>query len=189
MYTLVFCEKIITTTKTEYMTTLFLYLFSFLFHLLQSSHGVHYSVTNIDYSATTDTISLALKINTLDLELALAHNYDTPIEESSKEINPEIDKQIIKYISTTFSIKLNKTQKSNFKFISRKLLGDDTWVYLSLPIEKDIKEMEIMHALFFDIYTDQVNLIIFSKEGKDRGMKTTFYDRVIHLKINSTANE
>jgi hypothetical protein len=186
---MVFCDKIVNTTKTGYMATLFLYLFSFWFHLFQNSHGVHYSVTNIDYSAKTDTISLALKINTEDLELALAHNYDTPIVESSKENNPEIDKQIIKYISTTFIINLNKTQKSNYTFIQRKMLGEDTWVYLSLPVVKELREIEIMQALFFDIYTDQVNLIIFSKDGKEQGMKTTFYDRVIHLKVNSTANE
>jgi hypothetical protein len=189
LYKQVYSDNIGNPTKTGYMATLIIYLFSFWAPLFWGLHDNHYSVTNIDYSPNTDSISLALKINIPDLDFALAHNNDSPLGHSCKENNPETDNLIIQYIASTFSIKINKGSLSKFKFIRKEISGDDTWVYLSIPACKKEMELEIMNALLFDIFTDQINLVIFSENGKEMGYKTTFYDRIIRLKVNSRVNE
>jgi hypothetical protein len=124
-------------------------------------------------------------LNTDDLDYALAHGYKTSDLPGCKIITPETNKMVIKYINTTFKINANKNY-IELKFKRREISGLDTWVYFTASISKKAKEMEIMQAQFFDIYTDQVNLIIFSKNNIPKGYKTTFYERTININLKGT---
>jgi hypothetical protein len=148
-------------------------------------HGEHYSVTNIDYFSDKDSIQIGLKINLDDMNLTLAHYSKTQEFKNCKNTGPEIDKLINDYISSTFKIKINQKKNPVLKYKKREILENDMWVYFSSPINGKIKNIEIMQALFFDIYTDQVNLIIFSENGKEAGYRTTFDNRKILINLNS----
>jgi hypothetical protein len=167
------------------MTQLTFYIISFCLPLFTSLHEEHYSVTNIDFNRNTDSIIIALKINIDDLDFAIAHSNNSSEINSCKNINPDIDNQIIQYLNSTFSFQINDEPKSKLKYIRKDIAGIDIWLYFSTPAKTDIKEINIMHALLFDVFFNQVNLVIFSDNNKQSGYKTTFYERKFKIILNN----
>lgn len=163
---------------TVYIISLCLPFFSFL-------HDEHYSLTNIEYFSKSDSLAISFKIDISDMDFALAHNYQSNSLKSCKTPNPEIDDLMKKYIDAMVSFNIDPKNKCNIHFIRKEVIDNDLWIYFSAHLTKDIKEINVMHCLFFDINFTQVNFIIFTNHNMAQGYKTTFYERKFKILLNS----
>jgi hypothetical protein len=164
------------------MANTLLFILSFWFHLTANNfiHPVHISLTTIEYAKGREEMAVTYKVNTEDFEYAVIRNNKFVSDIGKIKESTEFNRYIENYINATFSLTIDGT-KSKLKFIEKKNIETDTWLYFKITGIKKIKKMEIMNALLFDTYMDQTNLLIISFNGKEQGFKTSYDNRTITL--------
>jgi hypothetical protein len=148
-------------------------------------HPVHYSVTNIELKADSGYLSVAIKANTDDIEFALSHAFNQYVSIRDSVTNAQSTKYINQYFNTTLKFCLDNIQNNSLTLISLEPDQTETWFYFTIPCPAKVQEIKLMHALLFDVFLDQTNLIIFSDSQKEQGLKTTFYSRDIVINVNN----
>jgi hypothetical protein len=158
-------------------------LFSVFFTFTSSYHPVHVSILNVDYETGKSEIDLAFKVFTGDIELAIAHNYNVALNLGQINENPEANAHIYRYFSDAFFVSVNQRYKPKLVFKKREVSEDAVWFYFSVPLKSKLKELQIVNALFMDLYIDQKNMVIVAVNGKESGYEAEFNRREIRMKL------
>lgn len=139
--------------------------------LLQSfnaeSHPVHVSVCNIEIKG--DTLTLAMKFFQDDFQLAIEHNFGKVIDLGKADHSPARG-MIENYLTTMFTISLNKKDTLRLNYLKSEINEDAIWFYYNCEV-RQLKKLIIHNALLLDIYDDQTNLVIVSFNGKQNGYR------------------
>lgn len=131
---------------------------------------------------------IAVKVNTEDFELAIAHNYNIILNLNKKEELKDCDKYIGNYFVKALQIFVNDVKLP--LILTRKETEDgSTWLYFDVPVKEEVKEITIKNALLLDIFMDQTNMVILTHDGKEKGYKLDFYTRDINYSINQLSEK
>ena len=134
--------------------------------LISYIHPVHISVTNIEFYENKKYFEISIRLFIDDFEAALSYhsNQTIPIQNSKKY--PV--KIINDYISENLKIKINDTWINKDKYKLQKIEKKDItiWLYYRIPFKEEIKEISIQNTLIFNLYHDQKNMLIFSKNNQ-----------------------
>lgn len=159
------------------------YILSALLSLFSARyHPVHVSVLNVDYSIEKSAIKMLFKVNTADLELAVAHNYNVALNLGQPNENTEAMKHIHKYLTATFRVTINNKYQPSVVFDKKETIEEDTWLHLSIAPADTIRTLKLHNAILMDIFEDQTNLLIVSYNQKETGYRLGFYNREVELK-------
>ncbi|MDA3821198.1 MAG: hypothetical protein PF450_01110 [Bacteroidales bacterium] len=161
----------------KYLLCIFIVICS---NFVASAHPVHVSVVNISIEGDILEITIATFVD--DWEVAHFHFYgDTLNLKSRKNFEGE---WFNSYLEKSLHIDLNK--KGNpLTLVKDTIYFND----LSMTIEMHAKltdkakTLYIYNAILTDIYTDQTNLLIFSNEGKEKGVRFDYKKKQEELKL------
>jgi len=142
-------------------------------------HPIHVSVCNMDLNNKENIVSVKLFKD--DFALALNHNYQVNVEmdKADEETNRLA---ISRYINSCLQIVLNENEVLKLDYKSSEINEEAIWIYFQTGILKDAKKLSIKNTLMLDIWDDQTNLLIISRNGKESGYR--FNRNVIEIEID-----
>ncbi len=141
------------------------------------AHPVHVSVCNFEISK--DSITVAVKLFSDDLALALEHRFRRKID--VEKLNDEPEKKIILgYITGELIVMINGEDSVNLEFSRSEENEGAVWLYFNVKNTGRIQQMTIQNSLLLDMFHDQTNLVIVNAFGKENGYR---------FNINNTEQE
>lgn len=158
------------------MRKIILILFTLCLENFAFAHPIHVSFCNLEIKDSTMTI--AIKLFKDDFQLALDHNYSKLVDMDNGN-----SKYIQSYINKMFTLKLNKDENLELKYLKSELNEDAIWLYYSSDIH-NIKKIELNNYLLLDIYSNQTNLVIVNYKGNQSGYRLNAKNpiQIINLK-------
>lgn len=158
------------------------FIFSFLF---VPHHHTHYSVTTIDFLTAEKKLNIGVRLSCSDFEFMLAHKYSANIN-FEKQIENTENEQIIKtcifdYLKITLNNKMLKTK--NVKFIKKEKTEHELFLYFECTDVAEFSEIVIENQIFFDLYPDQKNMLIFTKNEKQFSKTFTIKNKVEKINL------
>lgn len=143
------------------------------------SHPLHVSLTSIEYSSDAKMLSIAVKVNTEDFELAMAHNYEIILNLNKKNELKDCDKYINNYFVQALQIIVDDKDKLKLTLNRKESEEESTWLYFNIPYKEVPRQITIKNALLLDTFMEQTNMVILSLNGKEKGFKLDFNNREI----------
>lgn len=144
------------------------------------AHPLHVSVINISISNNR----IECKINTFvdDWETAYFHYFGKQID--LKLVENHTSSWFNTYLENAIKISLNN-EESELEFNTDSIYFNDLSMTLELhaKLNNQVNSLYIYNALLTDIFADQTNLMIFSIEEKETGIKFDYKKRTETLKL------
>jgi hypothetical protein len=159
-------------------------LFSFMILSLLHFHPMHVSFTSIDMDTDKKEVTLSLKLYTSDFSLLFYHLYEV-------QINPEISRDfsgdqltlINRYMDRSLILVAGK-DTILYKYIRKELDDEFIWLYFKGRWPGNGHEPVILtNMLLLDLYEDQNNLVIVTRDTREQGYSFNFRTRQHQLDI------
>ncbi len=122
------------------------------------AHKYYVSVTQIEYVESKESVQIIMRIFIDDFETLLRKRYDESITLNVSKNEEKIDDYINKYLTNKVEIKIDN-KPTNFKFLGKEYENDIVYCYLEINNVTDINDFEIINNLFFDVFSEQQNII------------------------------
>lgn len=130
---------------------------------LGRAHKFYVSLAQADYNEKTQTLEVAIRMFADDLELALTKSTRRAVY---LDTTPDIANLIRAYLQERFEVRGRDGKIRELKWIGTESSVDSAWVYIEIPLGKDINGAEIRNRILLDLYREQVNTTIVKATGK-----------------------
>lgn len=124
--------------------------------LRAAAHTYHTSLTRIDFNDKEKIAEITIQTFSHDLEDALA-------KQNGKRINldksPDIDKILLKYLSSQFVLKNRKNEAVQFRYVGKETQTDAVFIYVEAPLPEGFDGATLENRVLFEMFDDQVNLV------------------------------
>ncbi|OFX18373.1 MAG: hypothetical protein A2033_14095 [Bacteroidetes bacterium GWA2_31_9] len=165
------------------MKTFFLIIFFSIYVSSNAMHPLHISFTNIDYDETTSKLKISVKFFSDDFQNMFIHNYNKEINFDVKLTDDKID-AINKFLMDNFMLSVNKNDLTkDIKFVDSKTNFESTWLNFEIDFKGKIKTLIFSNKTFFDVFSDQTNLLIFKYKDIEEGFQITKNNQTISITI------
>ncbi len=147
-------------------------------------HPLHISFTSLDINGEASVGRLSVKVFSDDFadRIRLDHTNFALIENDTLNIK---DKAIfLPYLAENLQIRLNGELKAldNWCLDSIKNNFEASWLYFSLDLDKVVKEISVRNSILFDVFNDQKNLLILSRDDEERAYQLSRKKPVITVR-------
>lgn len=153
------------------MLSLIIYRLFFYTLLVMGMHPLHLSVMNVDYNAQKNLFEVAVKVFQDDFTGAFEEYYGTKLQLTNDKTGSM--EQVKAYFDLHVNFETAKGGKETWEFIRHEQREESFWFYYTVYLKDPGNEINIYHDLFTDRFPDQVNLIIFTSGGKQKGLRFT----------------
>lgn len=137
-------------------------------------------VTDIKYNASTNNISISIKLFTNDLETTLRKVSKKNIDILNPKSKSEVDSVLSDYIKQRLKISLNqKIQTMNY--IGYEKEDDSIWTYFEIKKAPIPKTLTINTKLLYDYLPQQINIVHAEVNGLKKSIKVTNPDNTIEF--------
>ncbi len=142
-------------------------VFMLMLSILNPQHKFYLSVTEIRYAQEEESLQIAIKLFTDDLEQALTNQFKQEIRLSQNNLSQADLKRIGAYLIEHFEIKVNgKIVQADYLGSENQL--DATWNYIEIKHIRRINKLEITNSLLLSEFDEQVNILNFIYQNKTR---------------------
>ncbi|WP_417599649.1 DUF6702 family protein [Owenweeksia hongkongensis] len=128
-------------------------------------HDFHTSITNAEYNPKTQSMEIAMKLFTDDLELTIKNKHEVILNLNSTNELPEADSLIYNYVIDNFAIQSGKKSVSP-TFVGKEIENGITFIYLEIHSFPVAKELLVRNTVFFDTFDDQSNIVNIKLDGE-----------------------
>jgi hypothetical protein len=133
------------------------------------AHDYHSSITDIKYNPRTQSLQVAIKVFTDDLESALSKRSKSKITYSAT--SESIKQQLAGYMAASMSFEVTKGKPLKQRFVGSEEEADVVWVYLEVPVQHaSLSELYIKNAVLTEVFDDQMNIVNLNYKGKVQSM-------------------
>ncbi len=147
-----------------YLTKILLFVFICLLAFNAfGRHKYHTSFTRIDYNPEENLLEVSVRVFAHDLIPALEKRQKKKVD---LELTKDIDKIIENYLAEKLVLKTKSGETKKFKWLGKELETDVIYLYVELPFEGELDEAELKNTLFFEKFSEQVNLVTINFEGQ-----------------------
>lgn len=129
-------------------------------------HKYYISVTQIDYIEEKKSVQITTRIFIDDFESLIRARYDESITLAEKDESLLVDTYVARYLNEKLKIKINGDEVDVI-FIGKEYDGDIMRCYLEVENIDNIKSIEIVNNVLFDLFDEQQNIVktkIYSKQ-------------------------
>ena len=133
-------------------------------------HPFHVAISQVEWDAKNDRLKVSHKLFIDDVEGFLKSQ--GKIENSlRKELNTRQVKAVENFAITYFKIKNDKDQLLEANWVGYEVENDLLWLYISYDFKKKKPDsFSFLSQLLFDQFSDQLNIVHFSYEGKNSSL-------------------
>lgn len=144
------------------------FLLIILFPLLstQSPHPIYISNTEIDFKPEKQTLEIAIKIFSDDLQEAISKKKQKTIEIGTEREDSNATSYIIEYLQENFKLEING-KNLPFEYVNRDVIKKDfyaMWVLVKVSKIKKIKTFKLYNNILIDEQDQQQNIINFRED-------------------------
>lgn len=143
----------------------FIYLTSIL--ACSITHDFHVSVTQIDHNQGSQTLEIAIKMFTDDLEKVLETQGTPRLFLGAENEHEKTDEYLVKYVNTRFSLRVNGEEVA-LKFIGKEVENESAWSYFEVMDIDSVKTIEVTNRIMLETFDDHSNLVHLSVSGKKK---------------------
>ncbi len=137
------------------------------------AHSLHQSTTEAEYNPVTQKLEVSLTVFINDLELALMRHSEKLLS-FEKTPAEQFDTVIRDYLTTCFVLTDGDGKRATIDWLGREkdeesAKSNDSAVtlYFEMPVTGDLTAWSLRHAVFGNIFKDQVNLMHLKTGGRD----------------------
>lgn len=130
------------------------------------AHPYHVSIAEVKYNAKTQSLEIALKLFTDDLEKTLSEMAGKPVLLTPDDA---VQKLLETYFQKNFQVELAENQISVPRSYGFEKQDDAHWFYLDIPVKANqLKEAKLRNQVLIETFPDQTNLTNLEINGKKR---------------------
>ncbi len=165
-----------------YLRSLIVAIVCLLSSFTASAHDYHASITDIQFNPKTQSLQVAIKVFTDDLENALSVRNKSKVSYSAS--SDKVKQLLAGYMASTFRFELTKGKPLKQQFIGSEEEADVVWIYFEVPVKQaSLKELYIENGVFTELFDDQMNIVNLDYKGdmhsmllqkSDKGKKLNF---------------
>lgn len=144
-------------------------------------HPYHVSATEIEYDAKEKRLEISSKLFTDDFEAVLTKLYKVKSDFANKNLKPQMDELVRKYITTHLAI------RTNGRLLPLQLYGweqdsESVIVYTTAVANVfDEKNITVENTILYDQFNDQMNIIHFIIGKERKSSKLNYPERKLQL--------
>lgn len=136
-------------------------------------HPFHVSVVEVNHNSADKTLEISCKLFTDDFEKVLAGNYKTKVDLIHPTNKPAMDTLVKKYIFSHLQL-LADGRPSVMEYIGFEHEAEAVYGYVQVSNVSSVKKLEVINKLMHDLFTDQVNLMHITVDGKRKSQKLDY---------------
>ncbi len=130
------------------------------------AHPYHLSLAEIKYNAKTQTLEVALKIFTDDLEKTLSVEAKKPVVINQ---SAEVQQLVEAYLKNNFQLEISANQIVTQRLIGYEGQADSHWFFLEMPIKPEqLNAAKLRNQVLIETFSDQVNMANLEINGQKR---------------------
>ncbi len=133
-------------------------------------HPLYVAVAEIEYKNSDKFATLACKIFSDDLELALQKQYGKKESFNNPADVKSLSGEIDGYIKNHLQLKINGKQ-SNYSFINFKTQDNAVLIYFRINDISEISTFAITDTILYEVYSKQVHLVYVTVNGNRKSGK------------------
>ena len=138
------------------------------------AHPIHVSVTNIELN--NNQLDISIRTFWDDWELAYLH--ETGKQCSMLDMNNETEEWFSNYLRNSFQLRLDSGSSPLLLIIDSVYSeGPAMLIEMHVEFQRTTKSLYLYNAILTSIYVDQTNLLIFSLNRKETGIKFDYRKR------------
>jgi hypothetical protein len=133
-------------------------------------HPLHLSVSDLVLNPQSGSLEISHRIFLDDLEDALKEYTGQPIDLTNPKDPQYAQEMVGRYLQQHFQLHINgKAVKP--QYVGYELEEEAVWAYMEVPGLRQFGSISIQNTLFFDRFTDQLNLVHVSQKGKIKSLR------------------
>ena len=149
----------------KYKFLLLVLAFVVTFILPAQAHEFHTSITDIKYNPRTQTLEVAIKVFTDDLEVAVSKFTRTKVVYNSK--SGEQQQQLYAYLQSRLSFEVAKGKPLKYKLLGSEAETDAVWMYVEVPVKASLLgQLYVKNTVLTEVFSDQMNIVNLHYKGK-----------------------
>ncbi|MBK0401982.1 hypothetical protein I5M27_03235 [Adhaeribacter sp. BT258] len=130
------------------------------------AHPYHVSIAEVKYNAKTQSLEIALKIFTDDLEKTLSDLVRKPVLLTS---DAAVQKLLETYFQKNFNVALSHNQVEVPRLLGFEKQDDAHWFYLDIPVKaSQLVTAKLRNQVLIQTFPDQTNLTNLEINGQKR---------------------
>lgn len=127
-------------------------------------HGVHMSMTSVDYRSDTKRLEILVALSAQHLEEILSSKSGKRIE---LDRTPGIEEMVKDYVFRRFSIQNASGKFVTIQWVGMEVKGGNVNLYLETAVEGE-SGLALRNELLLDWQKDQVNRVLLKRDGKGK---------------------
>ncbi|MBC5993161.1 hypothetical protein H8S84_09980 [Pontibacter sp. SD6] len=129
------------------------------------AHDFHTSITDIKYNPRTQSLEVAVKVFTDDLEEAVSKFTKTKVVYNSK--SAEQKQQLNAYLQSKLSFEVAKGKPLKYNFLGSEAETDAVWLYIEVPVKNSsLAQLYVKNSVLTELFNDQMNIVNLNYKGK-----------------------
>ncbi|GEP41713.1 DUF6702 family protein [Brevifollis gellanilyticus] len=137
------------------------------------AHSLHQSTAEAEYNSVTQKLEVSLTVFINDLELALMRHSEKLLS-FEKTPADQFDAVILDYLTNCLVLTNDAGKRATITWLGRekdeesaKSNDPAVTLYFEMSVPGDLKSWTLRHAVFGNIFKDQVNLMHLKMAGRD----------------------
>ncbi|WP_239020893.1 DUF6702 family protein [Pontibacter arcticus] len=140
-------------------------LFSCLLGFPAVAHDYHASITDVKYNGRTQSLEVAVRVFTDDLENALSQRTKSKVVYQANSEKTNL--YLANYLQANLAFELTKGKPLKYKFVGSEEEADAVWIYLEVPVQQaQLAQLYVKNAIFTEIFGDQMNIVNVNYKSK-----------------------
>jgi hypothetical protein len=132
--------------------------------LFAHAHDYHASITDVTYNPRTQSLEVAVKVFTDDLESALSRRTKRKVIYSK---TGEVQKFLADYLQASLTFELVQGKPLKHTFIGAEEDADVIWAYVEVPVQAAaLPQLYVRNAVLTELFSDQMNIVNINYKGK-----------------------
>lgn len=130
------------------------------------AHPYHVSVAEVKYNPKTQSLEIAVKLFTDDLEKTLSDLAAKPVTLTP---SADLNKRLETYFQKHFRIELAQNKAAAPRFLGFEKQDDAHWFYLAIPVKPgELKNAQLRNQVLVEAFPDQTNLTNLEINGQKK---------------------
>lgn len=151
-----------------------LVLFMLFAGLTAQAHDYHASITDVKYNPRSQSLEVALRVFTDDLENALSLRNKSKVAYSKSD---KVKQYLADYLNASVSFELEKGKPLKQRFIGSEEETDVVWIYFEVPVNSaSLSHLYVKNAVFTELFNDQMNVVNINYKGKTNSVLLQKHD-------------
>ncbi|WP_242922852.1 DUF6702 family protein [Pontibacter liquoris] len=128
------------------------------------AHNYHTSITDIKYNPRTQSLEVAVKVFTDDLENAISRRTKQEVHYSKSE---KLKQDLTAYLHSTLVFAVDKSAPLKYTLLGSEEEDNAVWLYVEVPVKQAaLPRLHVKNTVLMETFPDQMNIVNVSYKGK-----------------------